>query len=321
MFQIIVFRYTGRIYRFELYRKEQEARSNCKTRIAQQETTIPVRDTLGMFLNHVKLHLNLKNRNQMSDWVSKQHDGSVSPDCVRNFATFARFLKNVSYKLETTIENMRSIRQIDVDDKTQREKCVGVLEGMLAQSLYECGAQKFGRVKWIAHLAVSDLEEFVIDPFDKVRDSSIAEGKYSQEGLDMVNRALANRINYGECLGMIVSYIHGNTPMEHLRVLGYDKIDNVVFNIVNERQFSAVDAEHFLCKAWIIAKSTFGNAHLSNYPNQCSAHTHPSRVLHEMTSDEISNHMQAIEDAYTSCMEGDQAVLVLPELCKLSGEG
>jgi hypothetical protein len=39
-----------------------------------------------------------------------------------------------------------------------------------------------------------------------------------------------------------------------------------------------------------------------------------------MTSDEISNHMQAIESAYTSCMEGDFAALVLPDLCKLSGE-
>jgi hypothetical protein len=30
--------------------------------------------------------------------------------------------------------------------------------------------------------------------------------------------------------------------------------------------------------------------------------------------------MQEIERAYTSCMERDGATLILPELCKLSGE-
>jgi hypothetical protein len=136
----------------------------------------------------------------------------------------------------------------------------------------------------------------------------------------MVNRALDSPITYEDCLGTIVSYIRENTPVEHLRVLGYDKEDNVGKNIVNKRPFSAVDSEHFLCKAWLIAKLTFGNSQLSTYPKQCSAHTHPSCVLHAMPSDEIDIHMLAIESAYTTCMEGDRAALILPELCKLSGE-
>jgi hypothetical protein len=89
MFQIIVFRYTGRIYRYEQFRKEQDEGNHSNSNSTTENQPIPVRDTLGNFLNHVKLNLNLlKNRNQMSDWISKQHDGAISPDCVRNFVTF-----------------------------------------------------------------------------------------------------------------------------------------------------------------------------------------------------------------------------------------
>jgi hypothetical protein len=183
------------------------------------------------------------------------------------------------------------------------------------------GIHLWSVVGWMAHLAISDLEEFVVDPFGMVHNLSIPEGKYSREGLDMANRALDTRIEYGECLDRIVCYIRANTPVEHLKVLGYYKVDNVVLNVVNKRPFSCVDAEHFLCKAWIISRLTFGNSQLSTtYPKQCSAHTHPSRVLHNLADDEMSNHMQEIERAYTSCMERDGATLILPELCKLSGE-
>jgi hypothetical protein len=105
MFQIIVFRYTGRIYRFELYRKQRD------TSIDSESTTpinqpIPVRETLGIFLNHLKLNLNLSHRNQMSNWVSKQHDGAISHDCVRNCVLFCRFMKHIAHNLEFTIEVM-----------------------------------------------------------------------------------------------------------------------------------------------------------------------------------------------------------------------
>jgi hypothetical protein len=256
----------------------------------------------------------------MSDWISKQHDGAISPDCVRNFVTFGRFLKYIVYNLESTIELMRSVKINEMENSTHREKCVDMLEQMITQALKDAGASKFGLARWMAHVSISDMEEFVVDPFGTVHTLSVPEGKYSREGLDMVNRALKTRLTYVECLDRIVLYINANTPMEHLRVLGYDKVDNVVLNVVNKRPFSGVDAEHFLCKAWIIARLTFGNSQLSSYPNQCSAHTHPSRVLHEMADDEISNHMQGIERAYTSCMEGDVATIILPELCKLSGE-
>jgi hypothetical protein len=239
MFQIIVFRYTGRIYRFEVYRKEQYASD--KLRLTTNQSPIPVRDTLGLFLEHVKLHLNPSDRNQISGWVSKQHDGAISPDFVRSYVVFARFLKRVSYILESTIERMRLIDKTNEKKSTQREKCVCMLESMLAQALNNGGATRLGKVKWMAHVVVSDLEEFVDNPFGDVYTSSVPEGKYSREGLDMANRAVETHMTYGDCLEALVSYIHKNTPVEHLRILGYDKVDNVVVNNVNKRPFSAIN--------------------------------------------------------------------------------
>ena len=49
---------------------------------------------------------------------------------------------------------------------------------------------------------------------------------------------------------------------EYIKMLGYRRIkktDSMVINKVNGRPFSATDAEHFLCKAWVIAKYTLPN--------------------------------------------------------------
>jgi hypothetical protein len=100
-----------------------------------------------------------------------------------------------------------------------------------------------------------------------------------------------------------------------------EKNGDVVQNIVIGRPFSGVDAEHFLCKAWIVAKSTFGNSRLSKYPRLCNAHTHPSPVIHAIREKVTDDAMKKIEIAYWACRSlPDSAGLAIPKLCLLPGE-
>jgi hypothetical protein len=109
-------------------------------------------------------------------------------------------------------------------------------------------------------------------------------GVYSQRGHEMVKCGSNNSLNY-----------------QKGQVLGVEKNGDDILNVVNTRPFSAVDAEHFLCKAWIITKSTFGSSNLSNYPQLCSAHTHPSPVLHAIDNAMIGRAMVSIKDAFYLC--------------------
>jgi hypothetical protein len=208
-----------------------------------------------------------------------------------------------------------------VTARGQRSQCIGELQTLLEDAMeYSSTVREHGRVKWMAYIIICDMEEFLIDPFGIVDESSIAEGNYSIHGLDMVNRTNERRITFQECINEVVSYIYQTTPVEHWLILGYRKADNEVENIVNGRPFSGVDAEHFLCKAWIVAKSTFGNSRLSKYPRLCNAHTHPSPVIHAIGEKVTENAMEAMETAFWSCSLSHDAGLVLPKLCLLPGE-
>jgi hypothetical protein len=103
-------------------------------------------------------------------------------------------------------------------------------------------------------------------------------------------------------------------------MLGYEKKGDAIVEMVNQRPFSAVDAEHFLCKAWIVAKSTLGCSRLSSHPKQSSAHTHPSPIIHRKADEVIETVMSKIEDAYCLSRETSEDDITLPEFCRLPEE-
>jgi hypothetical protein len=279
-------------------------------------TGIPIRAHLTIFLEYVKLSIDTSEKKTMTDWISQQHDRAIPKHFQNNFHSFSLFFEYVANNLEYTINEMK-----DGHQGIDRHKCILHLDHLLTKALSSGGSTEHGQVEWMSHAIIADLEEFVVDPFGPVVPESVAKGNYSQKGHEMVNRHLNNRVTYQECLKMIVLHIYTNTPSEHVKVLGYNKIGVQVNNIVNNRPFNAVDAEHFLCKAWLITKLTFVPSYISKYPRLCNAHTHPSRVLHGLCDDYVSMIMKSIGDAYMRC-NSDQSSLCmkLPELCKVPGE-
>lgn len=79
-----------------------------------------------------------------------------------------------------------------------------------------------------------------------------------------------------------------------------------------------MDAEHFLCKSWIIAKSNLGQ--ISEYPWQSNHYTHPHPVIHGIGEKQLSNIMLDIESQYMKLVYAKLVPLCLPEICRMKGE-
>jgi hypothetical protein len=231
-------------------------------------------------------------------------------------------MEYIAGNLSTTIQQMQSFSSPETTNKqSHRSLTVQLLQQFLKAAMENGSVSKFGRMKWMAEMIVSDLEEFVVDPFGEVDNCEITAGIYSELGHDMVNRTETLKSGYNETLHNIVSYIQLQTPEKHLNILGYTIQNGTVVNMVNGRPFSKVDSEHFLCKAWIMAKFTFGHNRISKYPKQCNNYTHPSPVIHNLQLIYgINETMNSIENAYIAIISDKHELLVLPEFCRLPKE-
>jgi hypothetical protein len=317
LFQIILLRFTGRIYCFEQYHEWNSAIAFGEERCSRR---IPFREDCPHFLEFVRVHMMQHKTTTLEAWVSKQHDGQIAADLKKNYEQFGTFLKTVSTIIEETVNTMRRTVASNPDAKGNRLRCTAILQKMIERAMESSAVHNYGGVKWMAYISVCDLEEFVLEPFGPIDSSMIPIGVYSQRGHEMVKRGSNNSLTYQNCLDQIVSYVHHKISDKHLQVLGYERNGDDILNVVNARLFSAVDAEHFLCKAWIITKLTFGSSNLSDYPHLCSAHTHPSPVLHAIDNAMIGQAMVSIEDAFYSCNSNSTHALKLPECCKLYEE-
>jgi hypothetical protein len=320
LFQAVLLRYTGRTYCFEeYYHFCMDVNSKRDTKYRTLETRrIPFRDECSKFLQFVQLHMLHKKTKQLGGWISHQHDGAIANDVKTSYKTFCAFLENISTNIGSTVSRMLSIARKKTTNG--RSLCITELQKLLEMAMKRSSVRHYGRVKWMAYVSVCDIEEFVLDPFGEIDETSIPEGIYSVEGHDMINRGLSVRITYQECLKQIVSYVYNSLPVSNLSVLGYEKEINAVMSMANRRPFSAVDAEHFLCKAWILTKSTFGGSRLSKRPKLSSCHTHPSPVLHRVEDKSLERIMARIEKTYLSNVALFPDEFRLPELIRLPEE-
>jgi hypothetical protein len=320
-FQIIIFRYTGRVYRYEQYRKYySKFYGNKESERRPCFGGIPRRCEHQFFLKYVELDLVANNATTLTRWVSKQHDGSISYDLRQKYHKFDRFVRYVAGNISSTVFSMMSEIAHANSDNGMRSSCVQAIGEFLHDAMEHGSVRNFGRINWMAHSIISDLEEFVVDPFGNVSGCLIPPGNYSQLGYEMVNRAAREKMLFMDTIQAINTHIHHNTPEECLNVLGLKKLGGDVVNIVNERPFSDVDAEHYLCKAWLIAKLTFGHNRIAKYPKQCNNHTHPSPVIHRLSVNAIDECMKTIEDAYMNLISNHIQKITLPDFCILAGE-
>jgi hypothetical protein len=325
LFQIILLRFTGRVYRFEQYRKFKTAKycSDQGDRI-QCYAGIPGWSNNKFFLNFVRMDLEINKAKSMSRWVSRQHDGAISFDLRNNFSKFYRFIEYIALNISAAMRELFPTGLISIPEQQNRRGfSQSIIEKLIKEAMDNGSIGKLGRIQWMANAIISDMEEFVVEPFGALDASTIPLGNYSQQGHEMLNRAEDETISFHEAVQKIALFVCNKTPDKHLNILGFRKIDGRVVNIVNNRPFCAVDSEHFLCKAWLIAKFTFGHNRICKYPRQCNNYTHPSPVIHQLEMKAIDDSMKIIEDAYMTIISGNTdttSMPTLPDFCILPGE-
>ena len=252
--------------------------------------------------------------------LSKQHFYCNPVSLRQSFKRWCAYVTAVAAGIEACLRDMLS-------KPLSRAERVQMFATFLTQA---SGCENEGNLPWIAQSTFADQEElFSNDPYGEVIPSGIIAGPAGTDGHTLVKRS-GGPEDLGDCLVAIVVYVNDATkvPEMHLNILGYKRLDGVVVSVVNLRPFNATDAEHFLCKAWVVAKHTFGHYRDSAYPFFSKAHCHPLRVF---CTDEgptnqlwLTNAMEEIVVAYEFCMglsPENPNRLLLTELSKMPGEG
>jgi hypothetical protein len=216
MFQIILLRFTGRVYRYEGYHGQEKLNSDPSS---TNHHRIPCRGSVDRFLDYVQLDLEQNDTSTLNRWVSKQHDGAISSQLRKNFGAFKRFVEYISRNLQFTLDKMRLVP----NSMEQRSHCVCELEDLLIHAMSHGGITKVGNSRWMSYVIVSDVEEFVVDPFGKVEASSVVEGNYSRKGHEMINQLEGVQRPFKVSLEKIVSCVKSNVAPEYLEVMGYEK--------------------------------------------------------------------------------------------------
>ena len=257
----------------------------------------------------------------MSQWLSKQHFESIPKHIRKSHACFSSFLTAMS----NGREQLQAACRVLMENKS-REQSVKKFHSFLKQW---AGNSSKGNLMFMAHQVISDLENLFGLLFGSVVSSSVVGGHAGTLGHTMVNWQLEkeDKRSFAETLDDIVEYMNeeGNFTDEILFVGGYQRQDDGrVENVVNGLLFSAVDAEHFLCKAWIHVKKTFNHYRNSSRPIPLMPHSHPVRWPTHFQCNDITNNahittiMNKVVDYYLAVTSNTvgrlELKLVLPEL-------
>ena len=290
VFKSILLRFTGRLNAFYHY-SQWVTRTNKETRF------LPNIEDIDDFLEFVLLTTNPKDTQQkLSQWISMQHHQSI-PASTSRYPRFARFIRNVHRLLPAKMMELLNIGS--------RQKVVACMKQFLVQCVDE--HNQTGNLHFLAQQVLADVEEIFYNPFGPIEPEGIFCGNGSEQGLAMLKNmecqdSSGDQTHY---LGLIVDYMHNKASNAELEMAGYQGVSRVVINVdgkryqhqrsqggklykslpmnrsvtnkVNGRPFNATDAEHFLCKAWLIMKSTMANYNNAKQPVCTKPHCHPAR--------------------------------------------
>ena len=306
MFKSIMLQFTGRLNSFLQY--------SCFT--TQGQSIIPTIRDIKPFLAFVQTTLTSKGISKgIPRWISDQHKGSI-PKGTKVYTGFAQFVTNVGKQLPDVVEEM-----IDSADKKSRTRYRALikLRDMLDRC---CQTDDTSKLNFMAHQILADVEEVFREPFGTVLPDSVVAGRGAQQGLKMLKNGKCQgpEINIQQALKLIIDYMQEQATKEDLVMTGYQRIGvkSEVCNKVNGRPFNATDAEHFLCKMWVITKYTLPAYTNARQPKLTKPHCHPVNLRGRE-----SKPCPLLEEIMTDILQGykkGRQDLEAPAFCLLHGE-
>ena len=262
-FKSTVLRFTGRLNSFLQY-----------SRATGREELLPNIDGIQPFLSFVRSTLPTTGKSKgIARWISDQHAHSI-PRETKVYTGFAQFLISVGQQLPRVVDEML----VGQEGKSlNRYMACTKFRDMLLQC---CQASEKNKLNFLAHQVLADVEEIFADPFGLVEPHNILMGSGAEQGFKMLknfNGPQSPR-DVKEAMEMITKYMNDVVTSDDLSMMGYSGNDSgklLVVNKVNGRPFNATDAEHFLCKLWVISKYTLPANSYATQAKATKPHCHP----------------------------------------------
>ena len=327
MYAASMLRFTGRVSRFALF--QQWGGNRDKLFLPKWG------DSTTDFLCFVKKTVmgNSGNGYAMSQWLSGQHFEAVPQGIRSHYSLFEEFVKKMEDGMELLVNTIVKICQKGAKNKGDRRKeIVDVLTGHVRGW---CSDDSKGNIEFLAQQILADLEGLFGYVFGEPKATGITAGHAGDLGYLMIVWAMAKEDTptLAKILKQIVDGVQKGEFFndEWLGIGGYKQNSkNVVVNKVNGLPFNVTDAEHWLCKSWVIVKKTFNHYRNSMYPVPLEPHYHPIKWPGNETPTTITNDsvvdsvMQDIIELFHKWTEVDEEVednaekaLKLPEILEM----
>jgi hypothetical protein len=163
---------------------------------------IPFRDDTNAFIEYFE-QTNQGNLEScsMRKWISR-FDGAIPLDLQRNYHKLGPFLVYISTHIGLLLQDLRV--KFSTDHENQRRNTIMEVEQMLKAAMSNSGFESYGNVNWMASIVISDVEEFVGNPFGPINANSTPKGSYSEYGHIMINNGSDVQHSYQGSLQEIV---------------------------------------------------------------------------------------------------------------------
>ena len=295
VFKSLMIRFTGRLNPFQLYSLHKG-----------KGFLLPGVANADEFLRFMKstFQEGKTGNRTLGQWLTTQHEGSI-PSTTKNYTGFVSFIGAVCGHLPGTVTEMLQ----DGDDAAIRSVAVDTLSSML---LTCCKGDTSGHLQFMAQLIVADVEELFDDPFGKVTSKGIVAGQGGKQGHDMLQKAGGAK-KLEDAINSIIKYVTETATSEQLEIAGYKRDgEGIVVNLVNGRPFNASDAEHFLCKAWMIGKLTLAHYN-TKFPRPTRPHCHPVKLTKDENPE--CTEVDIVMLGITAAFQAQMKLLKTPNFC------
>ena len=302
IFAATCLRCTGRVARFAAY---QQWAGNVDGSFLPKGG----KDT-DQFLAYVALTMDPKSATRpMTQWLSGQHVESIPWHLRKDFGNFNHFMTKMHATLSLHTANIiRASREQD----TERGTRAAARHELTTAITHWLGNDSKGNVDFISQQVLADVEGLFGHLFGNVLATDVVGGHAGKLGYLMLvwRKDKSERMTFHAILDAIVEQVHDGTLAndDWLEIGGYKRKGDKVVNMVNGLLFTAIDAEHWLCKGWIVIKKTFNHYRNSKYPTPLEPHYHPIKwpgtgTPENITSDEVVDRvMMGITQQFNGCI-------------------
>lgn len=307
---------TGNTQQYRRYSHYINA-EGCTAKSSPGIELIPGLQQVHAYISFLETYSKLTNTDTMRHWISKQHDGAIPTQIKLSLRVYVSFLHHLIECLPTFVSKVFAIQTTSDKD---RSAFVKLMDEMLIECFGKAGSVPTNKNKWLCHMILADMEEIFDSPFGDVTPLSVPSGESSSNGYHVIRKTRDRNYSWVKCLMDVEKHAYMLLHDKQCHILGYKRCHNKLINVVNGRAFNSTDAEHFLCKFWVMIKYTFSHNRQSIRPIMANSYTHPHPGIGPESTSYSSTLLREIHSSFLNMVKSYDHIPPLPDVCMCPGE-